>query len=95
MSEYSEIFILVIGFIAITIISFIIAKRVKRYLSAKLSPYTFLIICLLGVYYIVDVSYQRGDVLTNYYFYFWLAVIVVQLIFFLNGLRRKPTDAEE
>jgi len=81
----SELLILFIGFIAITVITRIIAGKIRKHLSEKVSISIYVLVCLLGIYYLFDIVLHNVKILNNLYFYFWLLVIVVQAVFCVNA----------
>ncbi|MBN2412275.1 hypothetical protein JXQ31_11335 [candidate division KSB1 bacterium] len=88
MKVSSDLLILFIGFIAIIIITRMIAGKISKHLSKKVSVFTYVLAGLLGIYYLLDVIFHSAEIFDNVYFYFWFLVIVVQAVFFIRAINR-------
>ncbi len=88
MKVSSDLLILFIGFITIIVITRMIAGKIRKYLSEKVSVFTYVLACLLGIYYLIDVILHSAKVFNNMYFYFWLLVVVVQAVFYFSAMYR-------
>ncbi len=84
----SDLLILFIGLSAIIVITRMIAGKISKHLSEKVSVFTYVLAGLLGIYYLLDVVFHSDEILNNTYFYFWFLVIVVQAVFFINAITR-------
>ena len=65
-----------------------IAGKISKYLSEKVSVFTYVLTCLLGIYYLIDVILHSAKVYNNMYFYFWFLVIVVQAFFYASSIKQ-------
>ena len=79
--------ILVGGFILINVLSLIIKSRVKRHLSARFASYTHLFVAFLGLYYLLDSMFEQSTFYSSVYFYFWLCILLMQIVLFLISLK--------
>jgi hypothetical protein len=90
MAPQTENILLIVGFIVIALLSFIIEKRVSNQLSPKIGVFTYAVIGLVCLFYLIDVLAHVDEFLQDKYFYFWFAVLLVQLgIFVLQFSSRK------
>lgn len=79
------VFLSLVTGICILLTSHLIARRLSRFYSPKICSLTFLFVAALGLYYLYDTSFIWGD----FYFWFWLFVIIYELtIFFLLLLKK-------
>jgi len=83
-----EIILLVSGFLLITVVSQLLAARVRKFFSKKIAAGTFLLIGLVGVYYLVDCYFFSLNNRLHLYCLFWLLVIIVQFWFFYRTIRK-------
>ena len=72
-----------------------IAKKISKYLSEKVSVFTYVLACLLGVYYLIDAILHSEQVFHSMYFYFWSMVILVQAVFFVSAINRCNKKSTE
>ena len=95
MKVSSDLLLLVIGFIAIIVLTRSIAKKISKYFSEKVSVFTYILVCLLGIYYLVDAILHSDHVFNSMYFYFWSMVIVIQAVFFTITIKRISKKTTE
>ena len=72
----------------VIVLSRIIASKIRANLSPRVAPYTHLFVALLGLYYLVDVLSNNSLFFHNLYFYFWVVIILSQIIFYLQAKKR-------
>ena len=92
MTQHTEKLLLLAGFITIVLLTFVIEKRVCKQLDAKISVFTYVVVGLVCSYYLFDVIFHVELFYQDIYFYFWLAILIVQIIIFLlrwNALSTK------
>ncbi len=85
MIDREELIILLVGLVAITVITRIIAAKVVKHLSPSIARYTFIFTGALGLYYLVDILIHNSLFYLNIYFYFWLLVITIQIIYYIRS----------
>jgi hypothetical protein len=86
-AEY-EFVVLVFGFVFIFVLSIYISRRVARYLS-RFSSFTFLFVGLFGLYYLIDVCLNTKDFLSSPFFYFWISIVLGEMLLFVRALSKK------
>ena len=75
------------GFVVITVLSLLIAARVKKHLGNFYAPFTHLFVLVIALYYLIDIAGSKQNLLAHYYFYLWIVVLVTQLYLFY--MRKK------
>lgn len=81
-----DIYVVLLGFIFVNIISLLIAKKIKKHLSPQFVPFLFLVVvCCAGVYLITTFIHSTVP-FRDIYVYLWAAIILTQIAFFIFSL---------
>lgn len=92
----SDELVVIIGYFIITILSLVIAARVRKHLSAFYAIFTHLFVMLLALYYGIDLLILHRKIFSDPYFYLWLAVIVTQaILLFLSWIKLNKSKWRE
>lgn len=83
----STLIVLILGFIAVLLISLILARRVNKHAGGRYGALVHLLVAVVGVYYWADVMMHRRSLFTDPYFFFWLFIIISQTVLYLTKRR--------
>ena len=78
----SDTLVTTVGFFIISILSLVIAGRIKKHLNVKYSLITHILVIAVAFYYLIDVL-RLGRSLGDPYFVLWVVVISTQTIILL------------
>ena len=84
----SDLVILIIGYAIVTVLSILIAARVRKHLNAFYALFTYIFVIIVSIYYVLDLILLRRPMVVDPFFYFWIGIILTQL-FLLFYARTK------
>lgn len=92
---YSTLIVLSLGFIAVLLISRMLARRVEKHLGSRLGAVVHLPVAVVGAYYWIDVMLHRPSLFDDPFFYFWFFIIISQTALYCTKRRVRvalPAD---